>query len=482
MNNTISEINIVRMFLYNESFRNETFHLFDSFMFVDSHCKEIFELIKDYSDKNGRFPANNVEVLIFNNPWKQDLTEIEEKLTIVRCDQQEYINADVEFMKPPLTEWVKERKFFKMLSDAATMYKEKNFDFSNITHQNYDIESFTFEQDDWVDSHDDDYMLKLHLNTENRVKFNSPIMNEMLGGGLKFQCLMLIMGGIHVGKSRALLSLATDLASVSPKRNVLYITLEIDKDTVLSSIDTHYFQMKDSDLRKFARQNQDEYLRMRKKVTETYGNVIVKEYPAKSVNAMTIRKLLDNFKKRGIEFCAVCVDYIALMKPIKEFTSLYEKGETAVELRAISQEYKIPVITPTQSNKEGNKKSKSGGAGADLEDVSESSGIPQTADVVVNLVMTVDQYKANRQLMYWLKNRPGHRIYETLLLEIMPWYQIKIMSFNDDDQQRNEYQHDRTIPQSTMPAQISHKLTEEEEDDILSKFGSPSFGDDSFIM
>ena len=60
-----------------------------------------------------------------------------------------------------------------------------------------DVETFSFEQEEWIDSQDDEYMLQLWQNTESRIPFSSTLLNEMLDGGLTRKCLMLIMGGSH---------------------------------------------------------------------------------------------------------------------------------------------------------------------------------------------------------------------------------------------------------------------------------------------
>ena len=460
--NKMSEVNIIRMCLFNQTFRVDVFPRLQEYMFSDVNNKELFQLILSYSIKTGKFPRHNMETLIFDNPWSQDATVIDQKLQIVRCELKEYEDADMDFYLTNVEDWIKKRKFYKMLSEAAMMHRDDAYDYGAISVMMQEIEAFSFQQDQWVDSRDEEYMLALHNNPDRRIKFASTVMNELLGGGLKHHMLMVLMGGVHVGKSRLLLSLATDLASVSPERNILYITLEIDKDTVLETIDSHYLQMEDKSIMRLARDNPQEYRRKRRQITETHGRVIVREYAAGSVNAIILRNELSAFEKRGIKFDAICIDYIALMSPIREYNSLYEKGQTAVELRALSQQYGAPIITPTQPNKDGDKKSRAGGMGADLMDVAESKGIPEHADVVISLIQTPEQYKQGVQTVYWLKNRPGHRVHESILLEVMPWYQVKIMSFTTPDDQ-------------TCGAVVASTPDEARMNEIMDLYGEPNF-------
>ena len=104
----------------------------------------------------------------------------------------------------------------------------------------------------------------------------------------------------------------------------------------------------------------------------------------------------------------IFVDYLNIMRPTGNNAgtlSLYEKaGRIAEELRAISSELKIPIVTATQQNRGTN-----GYAGEDIDmsSVSESSCISATADAMVAIFGLDGDRECGIKRLKILKNRLG---------------------------------------------------------------------------
>jgi hypothetical protein len=82
---------------------------------------------------------------------------------------------------------------------------------------------------------------------------------------------------------------------------------------------------------------------------------------------------------------------------------MYERvGDVARDVRALSYKFEAPVISPTQSNREGWDTSEVG-----MNNVSESAGIPHTADYLGVLWQQEGDREAGRINLTDLKNRNG---------------------------------------------------------------------------
>ena len=82
----ISEVNIFRLFLYNENYRKKVINELKSDLFQNDYLGELLELVNEYYIKHMIFPLDNIKMLIYNNPWKQPKSVIEEKIEVVDVD------------------------------------------------------------------------------------------------------------------------------------------------------------------------------------------------------------------------------------------------------------------------------------------------------------------------------------------------------------------------------------------------------------
>ena len=80
-------------------------------------------------------------------------------------------------------------------------------------------------------------------------------------------------------------------------------------------------------------------------------------------------------------------------------TYVYIKS-VAEEIRALAVEFDVPVITATQSNREG-----FGNSDLDLDNTSESWGLPATADLMLALISNEELEEMRQIMVKQLKNR-----------------------------------------------------------------------------
>jgi len=136
------------------------------------------------------------------------------------------------------------------------------------------------------------------------------------------------------------------------------------------------------------------------------GKLIIKEYPTSAAGAGHFRHLLQELKlKKNFSPDIIYIDYlnICMSSRLKLGSSinsyLYIKA-IAEELRGLAVEFNLPVVTATQTNRDGYSSSDPG-----LENTSESFGLPATADFMFALVSNDELEALDQLLVIQLKNR-----------------------------------------------------------------------------
>ena len=114
------------------------------------------------------------------------------------------------------------------------------------------------------------------------------------------------------------------------------------------------------------------------------GKFIIDEFATGSLKASQLRRILENWRNKGVTFDLIVVDYADIMAPEKRSDEERENLRGIyVDLRAIAFDYNAAVLTATQSNREGAK-----AAIIKMTDVAEDINKIRTADVVLSINST----------------------------------------------------------------------------------------------
>ena len=119
---------------------------------------------------------------------------------------------------------------------------------------------------------------------------------------------------------------------------------------------------------------------LRAAVTESPGNIYIKEFPPSTVTPNQIKAFCKKFQDKGIKLDAIVIDYLNLIhSPIGN--NSYERIKNVTEqIRAISYVFNCPIISATQLNRAGFDQDN-----PDLATISESIGLAATADVIMSI-------------------------------------------------------------------------------------------------
>ncbi len=139
-----------------------------------------------------------------------------------------------------------------------------------------DAISINFDSHIGMDYYEDaDARYDYYTLEENKIPFDLPVLNEITNGGLGRKSLCLIMAGLHVGKTLAMISMACDYAKLG--YNVLYLTMEMREEEILMRMDGNLLKTPINKLKEFQR---DSFINKVEKIRQkSYGQIKVKEFP-----------------------------------------------------------------------------------------------------------------------------------------------------------------------------------------------------------
>ena len=237
---------------------------------------------------------------------------------------------------------------------------------------------------------------------EQRYPFGIEMLDKITGGGISPKTLTVFLGGTGSGKTLV----KTHLASQYIKQgfDVLYITMEMAQERIAERVDANLLDIDLDQIRLLPRESFNAKIEKVMNSTRNFGRLVIKEYPTSGAHVGNFRGLLRELKiKKRFTPQIVILDYLNICASNRvKWTSnmntyVYIKS-IAEEIRGFAVECNVPVITSSQLNREGFMSSD-----PDLSNISESFGLPATADLMLAIVAKEDN---GGQLMFkQLKNR-----------------------------------------------------------------------------
>lgn len=253
---------------------------------------------------------------------------------------------------------------------------------------------------DYIENSDQRY--EFYHKQEKRIPFDLDYMNRITKGGLPQKTLNIVLAGTGVGKSLFMCHHAA--ACLAQNFNVLYITLEMSEEKIAERIDANLMNVKLEDLMNLPQKDYDRKIERLKENIK--GKLIIKEYPTAAAGVVHFRNLMNELSlKKHFKPDILFIDYLnictsARLKHGANVNSYSYIKAIAEELRGLAVEFKIPVMSATQTTRSGFTNTDPG-----LEDTSESFGLPATADLMFALVTSEELEKLNQIMVKQLKNR-----------------------------------------------------------------------------
>ena len=254
---------------------------------------------------------------------------------------------------------------------------------------------------DYIDDADERY--DFYHKQETRIPFNLSYFDKITKWGLPTNTLIMILAGTGVGKSLFMCHHAA--TCLTNGKNVLYITLEMAEERIAERIDANLLNVSLDDLMKLPKDMYEQKIGKLKR-KRSIGKLIIKEYPTASAHAGNFRALMDELNlKLSFKPDILLIDYLNIcasrrFKFSSSMTSYTYIKAIAEELRGLAVEYDIPILSATQTTRQGSRNSD-----VELTDTSESFGLPATADFMFAIITNENLDNLNQLMVKQLKNR-----------------------------------------------------------------------------
>ncbi|MAB55887.1 MAG: DNA primase [Synechococcus sp. CPC35] len=403
MQNRIEEIILKNLFV-SDTFTRKVIPYLEEDYFTDRSERLVYKQIGEYFMKYNECPTHEALSIQLNDLSGHNDEEIKNALTTINQCKQNTEETPHDFLVDETEKWCKDRAIYNAVMESIQIIdKSSSREKGEIPEILKDALSVSFDQHighDFIEDSDERF---ISYNTvEDKLPFDLEMMNKITKGGLPNKTLNVIMAGTGVGKSLFMCHCAAN--NLMMGKNVLYISMEMSEEKIAERIDANLMNLPIQELSNLPKEMYDKKVKsIRDKTT---GKLIVKEYPTASAHTGHFRHLLQelNLKKDFIPDI-IYLDYLNIcassrMKAGASVNSYTMVKSIAEELRGLAVEFKLPIMTATQTNRQGFTSTDVG-----LEDTSESFGLPATADLMVALISTEELEELDQIMVKQLKNR-----------------------------------------------------------------------------
>jgi replicative DNA helicase len=205
--------------------------------------------------------------------------------------------------------------------------------------------------------------------------------------------LSVIMGGAKAGKTTALLDFGISACGHIQRYNVLYVTLEVSAKIISERLDARISSQIIGELGSHIHDVKEKVERFMTRA----GKFTIHEFPSGSMRVSDLRRLLERYKAKGTVYDMVVLDYADLMAPERITDNSQENSKSVyVGLRGLAMQENIALLTATQTNREGSKKTV-----ATATDVAEDFNKVRIADILISINKTDEERNLNQARLFF---------------------------------------------------------------------------------
>jgi replicative DNA helicase len=401
--NSIEQI-ILNNLMKNETYTRKVVPFLKSEYFHDRSERYLFETIQEYLTKYNSLPTKEALFIILdkNRAISDDETKkISETIEDISKDASP---LDIDWLTAETENFCKEKAVYNAIMESINIIDGKSAEgrgaIPDILSKALAVSFDPNIGHDYIEDYSKRYDF-YHI-VEKKIPFDLEFFNMITKDGITPKTLNVVMAGTGVGKSLFLCHHAAHC--LKQNLNVLYITCEMAEERIAERIDANFLDVNLDDLKDLTKQVYEK--KIESAAAGVSGKLIIKEYPTGVANANHFRFLLDELKlKKKFRPDIIFVDYLNICsssrhKGSKNVNSYEYVKSIAEELRGLAIEYNVPLFTATQTNRAGYSNTD-----VDLENTSESFGLPATSDFMFALISTEELDELNQIMVKQLKNR-----------------------------------------------------------------------------
>jgi len=397
------ETTILRNLVFDEEYSRKVIPFIEPDYFENKTEKIIFEEATQFIVKYDN--AITIEALNIELENRTDLTE--DEIKEARDTTKTFNDApiDSQWLTDSTEKWCRDRAIYLALMESIALADGQDDKKGRDAIPGILSDALAVSFDNHV-GHDylEDYEARYesYHRKESRVEFDLEYFNKITKGGLPNKTLNVALAGTGVGKSLFMCHMAA--STLLQGKNVLYITLEMAEEKIAERIDANLLNVSLNELRSVSKEDYETKFQVLK--SKTQGKLIIKEYPTAAASTLHFRALLSELAmKKQFKPDIIFIDYLNIcsssrVRPGGTINSYVYVKAIAEELRGLAVEYELPVVSATQTTRSGFTNSDPG-----LEDVSESFGLPATADFMISLVSNEQLEELNQIMVKQQKNR-----------------------------------------------------------------------------
>lgn len=394
--------------------------------------KIVFSLIREHFLKYNTLPNTNILSIELD---KKNIKEhfYEEALSVL--SELKYEKTDIKWLVDATEDFCKRRAYFNAIAAAAELLSE---DDTTLYHRSLDAVSkalsVSFDADlgsDYFGSAAERF--DAYVRGFDRLETTFESFNRVTKGGFVKPSLTVFMAPTGVGKSLFLCNLAASYLQMG--KNVVYLTMEMTETQVEQRIDLNLLDLREDQIKVMEKsQFVNRVHNLRKKMS---GKLKTKKFVSGSAHSGHFRYYLEELKiKENFIPDVIIVDYLNICAPalVGKNQAKHERiGQIALELRAIAQENNVPLLTATQTNRDGTR-----AADFDATDIADSWEVTHHADYIFGIIETEDLAKLNQMKVKRLKDRYNSKTVDTYFImgvdkEKQRIYDIDLNSYESDE-------------------------------------------------
>lgn len=375
--------------------------------FQEHADRTIFNLIHEFVGKYNALPSKEALFLSLSNNDKLNENQFRDAGQLI-----ESLEADTEtnreFLVEQTEKFAQDRALVNALrASIAIVDDPKTGAKGTIPKLLQDALAVSFDPSIGHDYFDDfEKRFDEYHSPKNRLPFDIDYLNWIFKGGMLPSTMLILLASTGGGKSLTMCHMAASHLMMG--KNVIYFTMEMSEVQIGQRIDHNLLGVPEDELMQMSK---DTYTKRLARVKErTKGKYIIKEYPSGGASAAHFRRVLEELRiKRNFKPDVIYVDYLNIcassrMKMGGAVNTYVLVKSVAEELRGLAQEYKIPLITATQTNRDGFNASD-----VDMTNISDSVGSSFTCDYMLALISSEELDALGQVMFKQLKNRYGDK-------------------------------------------------------------------------
>lgn len=398
------EQTILNGLTFNEDFTRKALPFLKPEYFNDKNEKTVFEVISSYINKYNSIPGR--DALLIDLETRTDLIEDTYSGSKSIIDTLSKEDSDLQWMLDHTEKFCQEKAFLNAIKASILVVKEPE-KVSSVIPMFQDALSVSFDSHIGHDFMEDyEARFDFYHQKVRRIPFSGlENFNKITKGGLPEKTLNMILAATNVGKSLVMCHCAADQLALG--YNVLYITLEMSEESIAQRIDSNLLNVPLSQIESIPR---DLYInKVLKLRSRTKGRLIIKEYPTAGAGPANFRALINEIKiKKNFIPDIIYIDYLNIctssrLKMAPQISSYTYMKSVAEELRGLAVEFKLPIVSATQTNRNG-----FNNTDVEMTDISESAAVAHTVDFMFALISTEEMREKGQYMVKQLKSRYGN--------------------------------------------------------------------------